>query len=84
LDCTREIQPTSSDLKFYSHELRESVRFRLLGFKNGENPDGFWINAHPATLDDYNLPHRTDMNGIYHESINPIDFATDTRTGKIH
>ncbi len=53
-----KIKPTQADLNFYSHELRESVRYRRLGQPAGQPLDGdaaydLWNNAHTATLEDY-------------------------------
>jgi hypothetical protein len=54
---------TEYDLRFYSHELRESVRYRRLGFPTGQprDPDEayeLWNNAHTATLADYSVDER--------------------------
>lgn len=48
------------DKRFYSHELREYLRYKKLGFQTGQpnNPDDayeLWNNAHTATLEDYRL-----------------------------
>lgn len=55
---TREA--TQTDLNYYTHELRESVRYRKLGWKTGQpvDPDEaylLWNNAHTATLEDYRI-----------------------------
>ena len=55
-----KIKPTQADLNFYSHELRESVRYRNLGQRTGQPLGGdaandLWNNAHTATLEDYGL-----------------------------
>lgn len=51
-----KIRPTSSDLNYYSHELREFVRYRRQGFPRGGGDDyELWNNAHSATLADYDL-----------------------------
>lgn len=72
-----EIEPTAQDLNFYTHELREFVRYRSLGLEAGlpdappagwQAPAGsnfrteVWRNAHSATLDDYGLPLRPAEN----------------------
>ena len=55
-----EIEATSADRNFYSHELREFVRYRKLGWRTGL-PQGsdmqrsLWNNTHTATLEDYGL-----------------------------
>jgi len=51
-----EIEPTQYDLNYYSHELREFVRYRRQGFPTGAGDDyELWNNAHTATLQDYGL-----------------------------
>lgn len=65
------IVPTTYDANFYTHELREFVRYRKLGYPDGEPPDSWeafllWNNTHTATLEDYGL---TDAD-IYHPAIN--------------
>jgi hypothetical protein len=60
-----ELQATAQDLNFYSHELREFVRYRRLGWKNGVPADSdaamnLWRQAHTGTLGDYNLPLHAD------------------------
>lgn len=58
------IKPTKYDLNFYTHELRESVRYRRLGFKTGGGNDwDLWNNAHTATLEDYRIIEK--INGRY-------------------
>ncbi|MDB5172585.1 MAG: type secretion system tube protein Hcp, partial [Phycisphaerales bacterium] len=49
------LQPTQYDLNFYSHELREFVRYRRLGWATGRPADAeaaydLWNHAHTATL----------------------------------
>jgi hypothetical protein len=56
-----ELTPTAQDLNFYSHELREFVRYRRLGWANGVPSDldamtDLWRQTHTASLLDYNLP----------------------------
>ncbi|WP_095051645.1 S-type pyocin domain-containing protein [Pseudomonas sp. Irchel s3b2] len=49
---------TAIDKRFYTHELRELERFRILGVADGVDPndDGvIWNNTHAATLEDYKL-----------------------------
>ncbi|MDF2388140.1 hypothetical protein JMG10_42350 [Nostoc ellipsosporum NOK] len=48
------------DLRFYTHELREYLRYKKLGYPTGQpnDPDQayeLWNNAHTATLEDYGL-----------------------------
>jgi hypothetical protein len=52
---------TSFDLNFYTHELREFVRYRRLGWQTGQPPDpdmaySLWNHTHTAALEDYGLP----------------------------
>jgi len=54
-----ELEATAADQNFYTHELRESVRYRNLGYRTGQ-PAGeagydLWNNAHTATLEDYGI-----------------------------
>jgi hypothetical protein len=54
------------DLRFYTHELREAVRYRRLGWRTGQPPDPdaayeSWNNAHTATLEDYSLVEMPGM-----------------------
>lgn len=69
-----KLQPTLSDLNFYSHELREFVRYRQLGWQAGQPPVAdaayeLWNNAHTATLEDYGL--REGPGVLYHPSAQP-------------
>ncbi|HVE83219.1 MAG TPA: hypothetical protein VND93_10250, partial [Myxococcales bacterium] len=55
-----KLEPTEYDRAFYSHELRESVRYKRLGWPTGQPLDAnasyeLWNNAHSATLEDYRL-----------------------------
>jgi len=71
-----ELEATSQDLNFYSHELREFVRYRRLGWADGVPVDGdvrrsLWQQAHSAALDDYGLPlQRDDL--LYHPDAIPF------------
>src|SRR5712691_9123641 len=54
----KRIEPTRVDRGFYTHELREFVRYRILGYESGTPADPeaahtLWNNAHTATLEDY-------------------------------
>jgi RHS repeat-associated protein len=62
-----DLEPTASDLNFYTHELRESVRYRRLGFPTGNPGHEVWNNAHTATLEDYGLTPGPGV--LYHPSI---------------
>ena len=64
------LEPTEWDLNYYTHELREYVRCRRLGWESGIPKDPMeahrlWNNAHTATLEDYRL--NGDM--LYHPEV---------------
>ena len=68
------LQASQTDLNFYSHELREFVRYRELGWPTGQPSSvdaarDLWNNAHTATLEDYGL--REGPGVLYHPSVNP-------------
>jgi len=49
---------TDTDLRYYTHEIRELERFRALGLSDDFKPDKespMWNNAHSATLEDFQL-----------------------------
>jgi hypothetical protein len=49
---------TDTDLRYYTHEIRELERFRALGLSDDFKPDKdspIWNNAHTATLEDFKL-----------------------------
>ncbi|HEY1354334.1 MAG TPA: SpvB/TcaC N-terminal domain-containing protein [Ktedonobacteraceae bacterium] len=65
---------TQADLNFYTHELREFVRYRNLGFPSGvpaseAQAHALWNNAHTAALEDYGL--RQGVGVLYHPSTYP-------------
>lgn len=60
------------DLRFYTHELREYLRYKKLGYPTGqpENPDEayeLWNNAHTATLEEYKL--KEGFGVLFHPSV---------------
>ena len=68
-----EMTPTVQDLNFYSHELREFVRYRHLGWKNGvpsnlDTMTDLWRQTHTGSLLDYSLPwqNRFSVPLLYH------------------
>lgn len=69
-----KIQATPQDLNFYAHELRERVRYKLLGYPEGQPTDfdarrELWNNAHTATLEDYGIKENSTSltsNPLYH------------------
>ena len=67
-----ELPPTQADLNYYSHELREYVRYRRQGWRTGVPDDldarhTLWENAHTATLEDYRL--REGPGVLFHPSV---------------
>jgi hypothetical protein len=51
-----QLRATGADRNFYSHELREFVRYRRRGFPIGAGDDSdLWNNAHTAALEDHGL-----------------------------
>ncbi|MEG3871025.1 MULTISPECIES: hypothetical protein [unclassified Microcoleus] len=60
------------DLRFYTHELREDLRYKKLGYPTGQpaDPDQayeLWNNAHKATLEDYKL--KEGFGVLFHPSV---------------
>ena len=69
-----KLEPTSSDFNNYTHELRESLRYKKLGYVTGvpEDPEAalrLWNNAHTATLEEFGL--REGVGVLYHPSTYP-------------
>ena len=68
------LTPTTQDLNFYAHELREMIRYKLLGYPTGEPQKRdearlLWNNAHTATLEDYGIKEDSRepfANPLYH------------------
>ena len=59
-------------LRFYTHELREYLRYKKLGYPTGQpaGPDEayeLWNNAHTATLEDYKL--KEGFGVLFHPSV---------------
>ncbi len=72
--AAKRLQPAQVDLNFYSHELREFVRYRRLSWRTGQpnsidDAHALWNNAHTATLEDYLLSEGPGV--LYHPSIIP-------------
>jgi len=68
--------PEGADLRFYTHELREFVRYRRVGYPISQPSDPdlayeLWANAHAATLADYGLPEMDSLGNhtLYHLSL---------------
>jgi hypothetical protein len=58
-----DMEPTSYDLNFYTHELDEASRYAQLGFGPESGVDlgspemyDVWNNVHTAALEDYGIP----------------------------
>jgi hypothetical protein len=65
-----KMHPTEVDLNFYSHELREFVRYRRLGATSGSGDNyELWNNTHSATLADYGLTEQPGV--LYHPEVEP-------------
>ncbi|NET39573.1 MAG: hypothetical protein F6K19_47700 [Cyanothece sp. SIO1E1] len=65
------LEPTQADLNNYTHELREFLRYKNLGYETGvpSNPDAaarLWNNTHTATLEEFGL--REGFGVLYHPS----------------
>lgn len=70
--ATETLVPEPVDLRFYTHELREYLRYKKLGYPTGQptNPDDayeLWNNAHTATLEDYKL--KEGFGVLFHPSV---------------
>ncbi len=76
-----KIQATQQDLNFYAHELRESVRYKKLGYPTGQ-PKGdeareLWNNAHTPTLEEYRIRENNSSltdNPLYHSDATKFFF----------
>lgn len=61
------------DINFYAHELREFVRYKILGFATGvpanaDEREEIWNNAHSATLEEFRIRENSrslDENPLY-------------------
>ena len=65
------IDATTVDQNFYTHELREYVRYRRLGWEAGQPIDlmeqrNLWNNAHTATLEEYGIRGPNTDPHLYH------------------
>lgn len=57
---TGEIESTDTDKRFYTHEIRELERYRILGVADGEQGN-VWNDAHAATLEDFKVKDDPDL-----------------------
>lgn len=71
---------TDTDLRYYTHELRELERYRNFGYNDDTSPSHestIWNNAHTATLEDYKLS--SELTLLYNEeAVNAMN-AQDER-----
>ena len=70
--ATQTLVAEPVDLRFYTHELREYLRYKKLGYPTGQpaDPDQayeLWNNAHTATLEDYKL--KEGFSVLFHPSV---------------
>lgn len=70
--ATGTLAAESVDLRFYTHELREYLRYKKLGYPTRQpgDPDEayeLWNNAHTATLEDYGL--KEGFGVLFHPSV---------------
>lgn len=70
--ATQTLVAEPVDLRFYTHELREYLRYKKLGYPTGQptDPDEayeLWNNAHTATLEDYKL--KEGFGVLFHSSV---------------
>lgn len=68
-----DLAPWAQDLRFYSHELRESVLYRKAGYPSGQ-PAGdvgydLWDTLHTQALNDYGFPRNIAPDFLYHPSV---------------
>ncbi|MGB3410981.1 MAG: RHS repeat-associated core domain-containing protein [Microthrixaceae bacterium] len=66
------LDPTEYDRAFYTHELRELVRYRRAGFPSGQPRVGnyeLWDALHTATLRDYGITRAGAPAALYHPSV---------------
>lgn len=64
------------DLRFYTHELREYLRYKKIGYPTGQPEDTdeayeVWNNAHTATLEDYSLKEGPGV--LFHPSVEEFE-----------
>jgi RHS repeat-associated protein len=67
-----DLEATPHDLRFYTHELRESVLYRKAGHPTGQpEVDSYelWDQLHTKALKDYGLTRASAPNDLYHPSV---------------
>ncbi|CAL2103981.1 conserved protein of unknown function [Tenacibaculum sp. 190130A14a] len=81
----KEIDATDWDKRFYTHEIREFERYKVLGYEETKqidipNSQKVWNDTHTATLEDYKISDK-DFEGnsnLYHPDVEDIDFLSDS------
>jgi hypothetical protein len=71
---------TDTDLRYYTHEIRELERYRAFGYSDTASPSDesqIWNNAHTATLEDYKLG--SELTLLYSEEAISAMNAQDQR-----
>jgi uncharacterized membrane protein YqiK len=71
---------TDTDLRYYTHEIRELDRYRAFGYSDSASPSDesqIWNNAHTATLEDYKLG--SELSLLYNEEAIAAMNAQDQR-----
>lgn len=71
---------TDTDLRYYTHEIRELERYRVFGYSDTASPSDesqIWNNAHTATLEDYKLG--SELTLLYSEEAISAMNAQDQR-----
>ncbi|KYP00561.1 pyocin [Yersinia pestis] len=56
---TNKLTATDIDKRFYTHEIRELERYRMLGIPDDVNDKSVWNDAHTATLEDFKINEKT-------------------------
>jgi hypothetical protein len=67
-----DLEPTAYDMRFYTHELRESVLYRQAGYPSGQPDDDsyeLWDMLHTQALRDYGLTRAGAPHDLYHPSV---------------
>ncbi|MBC8954504.1 Hcp family T6SS protein CtsH2 [Xenorhabdus sp. PB62.4] len=73
-----EILTTDYDRRYYTHEIRELERYRVVGVPDGVHDEDIWNHAHAATLEDYKIHERTYP--LYTpEAIHAADLAEEAK-----
>ena len=70
-----KMPPTPYDLRFYTHELREFVRYRQMGYRTGNPIDSvdryeLWNSTHTAALEEHGINESEAP--LFHPSVQEI------------